>query len=51
VCSDDLIDLRLLSAVAAPDFDIIDVINLTSVNDVSEPKGSGTEAIQSAYNH
>lgn len=45
------IDPRLLSAVAASDFDTIDIVDLTGVDDVSEPKDSGTEVIQSAYKH
>jgi hypothetical protein len=51
VCGEDPIGLRPLSAVAAPDFDTIDVFDLTGVGDVSEPKDSGTETIQSAYKH
>jgi hypothetical protein len=33
-------------AVAVLDFDTVDVVDLTGADDVSEPKDSGTEAIQ-----
>jgi hypothetical protein len=50
VCSDELIDPAILPAVAAPGLGVIEVVDLTGVDDISA-KYSGAGMIQSAYKH